>query len=491
MSTCQLEPCIELPLSKEKLKESVDKAKDWALMHGISMRSKTNFNKDQVQLLPVTLLPSSFPEKPFLTVKNVQTILNELIHKVAHDKEFLTSSLKSTIQADPFTAKLFHIYETVYEKGFSQSISLGLLRSDYLLHDDCKIKQVEINTIAASFAALATITSEYHKYILEELGYRKKALLILIIAIHKIPENNALIGFCKGLIFAWELYNNSEAVILFIVEDITYNISDQRFHEFQIRQLCPKIKIIRKSLTNLVSEGVKLGPNKELIVSNMEVAVVYYRSGYELEAYPTEKEWDMRLLIECSRAIKCPSVQYHLAGTKKVQQSLAQSTVLKKFLKDDAPVARVQEIFTGLYTLDFNDDGEKAIEMGINEPYKFVLKPQREGGGNNIYNENIKTLLSSMKESQERTAWILMDRLCPPLQKNYFVRAAEESSSEDDIDPSDVITELGIYGVIVGDSNEIMLNKEVGHILRTKLSSEDEGGIVAGVGALDSPYLIS
>jgi len=34
MSTCQLEPCIELPLSEEKLKESVDKAKDWALIHG-------------------------------------------------------------------------------------------------------------------------------------------------------------------------------------------------------------------------------------------------------------------------------------------------------------------------------------------------------------------------------------------------------------------------------------------------------------------------
>lgn len=56
------------------------------------------------------------------------------------------------------------------------------------------------------------------------------------------------------------------AIILFIVEDVTYNISDQRFHEFQIRQLCPKIKIVRKSLTNLALEEIKLGPNKELIV---------------------------------------------------------------------------------------------------------------------------------------------------------------------------------------------------------------------------------
>lgn len=87
--------------------------------------------------------------------------------------------------------------------------------------------------------------------------------------------------------------------------------------------------------------------------------------------------------------------------------------------------------------------------MGINEPNKFVLKPQREGGGNNIYNENIRSWLNSMKESQERTAWILMDRIYPPLQKNYLIRTAEEPL-EDNINLSDVITELGIYGVIIG-----------------------------------------
>lgn len=61
---------------------------------GMSMRSRKNFNKDQVQILPFTLIPSSFPKKAFLLVKNVQILLNELIHKVAYNKEFLTSSLK-------------------------------------------------------------------------------------------------------------------------------------------------------------------------------------------------------------------------------------------------------------------------------------------------------------------------------------------------------------------------------------------------------------
>ena len=49
------------------------------------------------------------------------------------------------------------------------------------------------------------------------------------------------------------------------------------------------------------------------------ISVVYFRSGYEPEAYPTEKEWEMRLMLERSLAIKCPSIHYHLAGAKKVQ----------------------------------------------------------------------------------------------------------------------------------------------------------------------------
>lgn len=40
------------------------------------------------------------------------------------------------------------------------------------------------------------------------------------------------------------------------------------------------------------------------------------------------------------------------------------------------------------------------------------------------------------------------------------------------------------------DKNKILYNKQCGHMLRTKLSSVNEGGVAAGLGALDSPYLI-
>lgn len=84
----------------------------------------------------------------------------------------------------------------------------------------------------------------------------------------------------------------------------------------------------------------------------MEVATIYFRAGYTPDHYHGDVEWKGRLLMERSRAIKCPSIQYHLAGTKKVQQALAHPSVLEKFLKDSYKVKSVKEIFTGLYSLD-------------------------------------------------------------------------------------------------------------------------------------------
>jgi glutathione synthase len=53
------------------------------------------------------------------------------------------------------------------------------------------------------------------------------------------------------------------AVILFVVENVTYNICDQRFHEFEIRRQNPTVTVVRRTLTQ-IAEIAKLGKNKEL-----------------------------------------------------------------------------------------------------------------------------------------------------------------------------------------------------------------------------------
>ena len=72
--------------------------------------------------------------------------------------------------------------------------------------------------------------------------------------------------------------------------------------------------------------------------------MVYYRAGYDPVSYPSEKEWNMRLLLEESRAIKCPSISYHLLTTKKIQQVLSQQNVLEWY------GAAIEWIATKLHT---------------------------------------------------------------------------------------------------------------------------------------------
>lgn len=116
------------------------------------------------------------------------------------------------------------------------------------------------------------------------------------------------------------------------------------------------------------------------------ISVVYYRSGYSPKSYPTGKEWEARRRIELSTACKCPSISYHLTGTKKIQQELAKPGRLEKYLSADA-CSQVRAFFAGLWGLDNSSDPDMhgIITDATNNPSGYVLKPQREGGGNNLY----------------------------------------------------------------------------------------------------------
>ncbi|XP_017085423.1 glutathione synthetase isoform X1 [Drosophila eugracilis] len=541
-NTPVLRNCIQLPLPEEELLEVTAKAKDYAIMHGAAMRSKTAFSPDSLNFAPFVLVPSSFPRKEFEKAVALQPIINRLMHNVAHDEEFITTTLAETIKVDEFTAGLFNIYRKVLAHGFTQKISLGMLRSDLMLESGCPElspralrleagedaeaaegkeagtaaagtgrkeeaerkehrekqlcqatrererratgaqsayccwKQVEINTIASGFGHLGPASKTIQRFVLSELGHADK--------LHNMPDNKALAGLCDGMVRAWEIYAKPKAVILFIIEDVSYNICDQRFHEFYIRETYPHIKVLRRTLTEVHREG-KLGLSKELLLGSLEVAVIYFRAGYEPGHYHSQAEWDARYLMETSLAIKCPSIHYHLAGTKKVQQALAQPAVLERFINDPEEIKAVGKIFTGLYSLDDNEAGNASYEMALRTPERFVLKPQREGGGNNVYGVDIPDALKRMSRV-ERSAWILMDLIHPPLTKGYMVRPGG------DMPPQivDMVSELGIFGVVIGDAEHIMHNYQAGHMLRTKLSTANEGGVAAGMGALDSPYLI-
>ncbi|XP_034826369.1 glutathione synthetase-like isoform X1 [Maniola hyperantus] len=491
MTQARLASCIPLPMEHKLLVTVIEKAKDWALMHGVGMRDRKNFTKDSIQIAPFVLLPSPFPRTEFNKAVELQPVLNELMHKVAHDDEFLTRTLENALQVDEFTANLFDIWVKVRDEGMAQPISLGMLRSDIMLESRCphtenqcakhtpycSWKQVEINSIASGFGHLGPVSREIQSYVLRQLGQPE--------LIKNMPPNPALSGLCSGITEAYDLFGVPRAVVLFVVEEVSYNICDQRFHEFEISEKRPEIMIYRRTLTEIYDETT-LNDKKQLMLDGHPVAVVYYRSGYEPAQYPSAKEWDARLRVERSTAIKCPSIHYQLAGTKKVQQALAAPGVLEKFMGAGAATGRVRDIFTGLYSLDFDENGERAVDMALADAERFVLKPQREGGGNNLYGSDVREALLRMRHSRERAAYILMERILPPLVAGYVVRPGAA------VPPplTDLVSELGIFGVIIGTKDKIYCNRQAGHMLRTKLADANEGGVAAGLGALDSPYLL-
>jgi glutathione synthetase len=365
----------------------------------------------------------------------------------------------------------------VLAEGIKQPIELGLHRSDYMVHyagENRYLQQVELNTIAASFSSLSTFVSQLHKYLVTRFNLTEHYPL------SSLPPNGAQFAIPKGIATAFKLYNSPKAVVVMIVQKEEKNLWDQRWIEYHLWESYG-IPLIRYSLCEVEDKG-RIDTNTfNLIIDEKEVAVVYFRAGYVPKDYPSQKEWDGRLLIERSRAIKCPSISYHILGAKKVQQVISTPGVLERLIPDQESVKRMQASFTGLYSIA-GSQSEEIVQKAIKNPFDFVMKPQREGGGNNLYKEDLQRALQTMT-TDERAAWILMDRIKSLPVLTHILR-------DSNVSPVNAVSELGIFGVFVSDGEKVVLNEAGGLLLRTKGAAIEDGGVAAGVAVLDSPLLV-
>lgn len=469
----------EVMMNAALVKELADVAKDAALLHGVLMRIKETPNSSElVTYAPFTLFPTPVPKAVFLQALAVQTHYNALVDKISQDSDFLQEALASTIAVDDFTSRLFKIHQQILKEGASQRIVLGLNRSDYMLDlgkdGASSLKQIEINTFAASFGGLSSRMPDVHRHILNVAGRLEESRRIL--------DNNPAAGLARAIAKAWELYGSERAVVMFLVEETQRNVFDQRYIENELWKR--NIHTIRRRFDDVCKTG-SLDQDKKLFVDNKEVAVVYFRNGYMPQNYTSEQTWEARLLMERSLAVKCPDIRTHLAGTKKVQQVLAKPGVLEKFFPEQPQVVeQIRATFAGLFTLDMGTEGDKTVTMALATPDRFVLKPQREGGGNNIYGSEICRVLEEMKGSTERTAFILMEKIQPTPLKNYLLRR------DAPLVTSSCLSELGVFGTYVRHGDDMVMNECVGHLLRTKSSEHSDGGVAAGVAVLDNPLLV-
>jgi hypothetical protein len=137
-----------------------------------------------------------------------------------------------------------------------------------------------------------------------------------------------------------------------------------------------------------------------------------------------------------------------------------------------------------MYPLDSSQQGLQGRELAFSSSEAYVLKPQREGGGNNIYRSKIPSFLKSLPDESHYNAYILMELIQPPPLDNSIIRDGK-------VVTGGVIGELGVFGTILwDDEGKAFGNEEAGWLLRTKGKGVDEGGVAAGYGSVDSICLV-
>lgn len=320
----------------------------------------------------------------------------------------------------------------------------------------------------------------------------------------KLPENDSTHELASGLRAAYDTYRKAstlhEPCIIFIVQNPERNIFDQRHLEYALQSSSTPIPTFRLAFADtFIHTSIAETPKRQLLYhlpsnpkKTYEVSVVYYRAGYGPSDYPDASAWAARLQIERSNAIKCPSILTQLAGAKKVQQVLATPTspntasILNRFIRGEEDIAGLKATFTNIFPLDESPAGLEARKLALDSESckNYVLKPQREGGGNNTYRSAIPPFLASIPETHY-PSYILMELIVPPPVHNLILRNGK-------VEQGGVICELGVYGTCLWDSSskEVLHNEEAGYLLRTKGDKSEEGGVAAGFGSMDSVHLV-
>lgn len=456
-------------LSEDLTPSEIENLINLAAAYGILMR------KDRIHYtnLPLSLFPTIFPAGPVNSLIALTTDFNSLMYNICQDTEFLYSQLRPITVIDEYTRNLMEIAE----KTPLSQIFLALNRNDFFYEEESRsLKQVEFNTMASSFGAMATVTASFHRHALGLLERKLPG-----VDPSKVPEHSPLLGQAKAMLKAHELYGG-KGQLMFLVLETESNYFDQGLLEIEIFKQ-GGVKVVRATLADVYEHGSR-GTNNELFYQETEISVVYFRAGYSPAHYTTEAHWEARELIDTSNAVKTPNIHYHLAGSKKIQQVLTELGVLSNFI-ERGKAEEITRLFTGLWSLeqDLNSD---FLENSRETCQEYVLKPQREGGGNNVYGQDLLKLLENYetdpKVRENLRQYVLMQKIHSKINENLVIRNGE-------LERIETVSELGIFGSMVVVDGNVILNEYNGYLLRTKVKTDNEGGIAAGFSVIDSLYL--
>ncbi|ADU66038.1 Glutathione synthase [Desulfurispirillum indicum S5] len=432
---------------------------EYACIHGLLQLSP----EATLRHAPLSVSPYTISQHLQHTMTTLTPVCNQLLHNLSRDHECLLDMHTPLADGDEFMAILLDIARSA---SSTQPASLHMFRNDFMVEEHEGVlwpKLVECNTISASFHGLMQRATQVHSH-LAKLGH-----------LPAILPQEPLAELCSGFQAALAIMGLPDPCILFVVQPHERNIFDQRLIQFAIESHL-SVPVVRLSLTEIAREGVLR--NGHLFVQGKPVAVAYFRSGYTPEDYPSQMAIDGRKLLEAADCIRTPDIFTHLAGTKLAQRALGKPEFLRNYL-DATSIAPLLQVTKAMYHLDeIHPSGVPITDHVRRFPQNYVLKPQREGGGNNTYADDIPPALDALSDKR-RQAHVLMEKIHA---HTHTARLIVDGNAEDQL----CISETGRYGMMVHDGTATLINRDIGYLVRTKAASNNEGGVCSGYACLNT-----
>ncbi|TNV79883.1 hypothetical protein FGO68_gene7423 [Halteria grandinella] len=484
-----------------------------AMVKGLSMKSSANPAEVAYSHVPISLFPTPYPVEHYENAKQLQNPLEEMIGALVRKPDIIHEVLRYFQEQDPFLKRLVDMskkYNSPSQK-FRQNYHSLILRSDYMIDAPTNsLKLVEYNTIASSLSSHCQNVKKIQQLIRQKYGDRLSFNYTETPAYDDLINSENFQHMARVFNRTCELYLQSTSTktkttkdlcVLFVIDEGERNICDQKLIEVELFErfgIC-SLRMTFAQLAERLQRDEETGTlfvDKSEKQQGREVAFVYYRTGYQVEHYKHEKAWETRELLECSIALKCPSIDVHLTTFKKFQQAFSDEALLKKVMGQqlEREAEKIKGLFKGIWTLEYietDPEVQQVVQKAITNPKGYVIKPQKEGGGNNFYGFAVKEMLEKAHSSPESLEnlkqYLIMERIYPPEIPAHMVREGRLLSS------SATLQEMGIYSSLFINVSEgaIPINEHgiFGCLVRTKTADSDEGGVVAGFSVVDQPFL--
>ncbi len=294
---------------------------------------------------------------------------------------------------------------------------------------------------------------------------------------YNLPDNESTQGLAAGLRAAFEAYSDSqlghERCIVFLVQSGERNVFDQRHLEYAVKSTNPPIAVIRLPFSEILERTSVADTSGGSSSIDRQITQQRYMKSRSCTCAPATAHPTIRVRPTGRRDTRssarplssAPRCYQQLAGTKKVQQVLATHHGRGSVASPLSPLpprrlrgrkADSRNFHPHLSTRRFGS-GAPAREWAHDPQIcmNYVLKPQREGGGNNYYKSKIPQHLKTVPEEHWKS-FILMELITPPPIANIILRNGK-------LERGGVICELGIYGCCLWDQDTgaVLYNEEL------------------------------